>query len=139
MEKALIQAYKETEYRVYVPELIITVDELHPDLDEFIIDNGAFQWAYISAHNPYSQPTTALKNVQQHQALVQEVKMHNWTYCEGVGMSKNGEWPPEISLLIVDITLEEAKKLGQQFRQNAILFGQVNKTAQLILLEKLND
>ena len=46
----------------------------------------------------------------------------------------HGIWPPEKSLLILGIDREEARELGSQFGQNAIIFGERGGSPELLML-----
>lgn len=43
-------------------------------------------------------------------------------------------WPPEKSLLILEIEREEAHELGRQFGQNAIVYGKSGGTPELLMI-----
>ena len=51
---------------------------------------------------------------------------------EGHGAGIDGAWPLEISLLVVGITLDDARALGRQFGQLAIVAGRVGEPARLV-------
>ncbi len=130
----LLAAYQNTTYVVTQPYLEIAIGEFHGDLDEFLIDNNAYTWAFVSAYNPFSKLCSLEQNEENHQKLWEWLQQQNYTLCEGEGRGKDGKWPPEKSFLILDIALTAAKKLGKQFCQNAIVFGSVNQQAELVLL-----
>lgn len=130
---ALINSYKNTIYKVFLPALEIKINELHPELDTFLIDNNVYQWAFISACNPYSQALSELENEKRHLDFQTLLAKKNYVCCEGEGKGIDSEWPAEKSCLILDISLSEAILLAKQFEQNAIVYGQFNQKAQLIL------
>ena len=47
-------------------------------------------------------------------------------------MPDEGDWTPEVSFLILDLSKEAAIKIGQQYGQKAIVWGQVGLPATLV-------
>jgi hypothetical protein len=45
--------------------------------------------------------------------------------------------PPEKSLLILGINKEQAIAIGNEYEQNAIVYGEVGQAAQLLLLRTI--
>ena len=129
-KKELEKAYRASRYEVFFPMLTIQIGQLHPDLDEFLIDNNAFSWAFVSACNPFSKPLTVVKNEVRHKNLVRLLEEQDVDFCEGQG--EGDGWTPEKSVLILDISLEKAVELGRHFEQNALVFGMVNQVAELV-------
>lgn len=54
-----------------------------------------------------------------------------FTAFEGAGIPDNSDWSPETSALILGISLDEAKKLGMKYEQNAIVAGKLGCNARL--------
>jgi hypothetical protein len=52
----------------------------------------------------------------------------------GLGEDSAGVWPGETSLLVLCIILDEAKYIGIEFGQNAIVWAQEDAIPHLILL-----
>jgi len=98
---ALINSYKNTIYKVFLPALNIRINELHPHLDTFLIDNNVYQWAFISAYNPYSQILSELENEKRHVDFQNLLVKRKYVFCEGEGKGVDGDWPAEKSFLIL--------------------------------------
>jgi hypothetical protein len=128
----LIQAYKNTKYKVFNPNLEIQIGVMNKDLNELMSKNNASEWAYITAFNPYSKVLTDLENKDRHHEL-QEVTQSFLTY-EGHGVGTDSSWEPELSLLVIGVSKEEAIILGKKFEQNAIVYGKVDSTPELLIL-----
>jgi len=55
-------------------------------------------------------------------------------FLDGFGQDPAGKWTEEESFLVLGISLEAAKKLGNQFEQNAIVWSDSDAVPQLIML-----
>lgn len=135
LDESLLEAYQRTIYHVNRPSIDIKIGERNEDLAVFLFDNNAYSWAFVSASNPYSIKISELENQKRTDALLEYAKENNWRSLRGEGFSKDGTWS-EDSLLILDISKNEANELAQQFEQNAFVFGYMDKTPELVLTEK---
>ncbi len=131
--KELIDAYLTTKFMVFNPELTICIDKINPELNELLIKEGVSEWAYITSVNPNS---TMLPD-DQNQKLFKELKesVNDYKTYEGHGAGIDPEWQPEISLLMLDIPRAEAIRIGNYYKQNAIVAGKLNNPAEMILLK----
>ena len=132
IDLATEQAYLASVYTIFKPDFTIKINQFHPDLDEFLIDNNAFKWAFISAFNPYSKIVSKDQNEENHFLLKQQVNISKYYFVEGEGKPNNGSWFPEKSLFILGINEQKAVHLAQQFQQNAIVVGAVNQKSRLV-------
>ena len=131
----LIAAYKNTRYHVFNTGITICIDENNVLLDELLRKQDAKSWAYITAYNPFSQTFTAEANDARHRLLLQSVAA--FSSFEGEGKGADESWPPEKSLLILGISKEQAIAIGNEYEQNAIVYGEAGQTAQLLLLRTI--
>ena len=131
----LIAAYKNTRYHVFNTGITICIDENNVLLDALLSKQDAKSWAYITAYNPFSQTFTAEANDARHRLLLQSVAAFSSFEGEGKGADEN--WPPEKSLLILGITKEQAIAIGNEYEQNAIVYGEAGQAAQLLLLRTI--
>ena len=132
-DAALIQAYIATDYQVYPTTndtLHIRINQHNKALDKFL--QGHQSWAYITAWNPNSKPLPIAENIQRNQSFVATLKKQDLIYYLGKGIPDQGDWIPEESFLIVDLSKEAALKLGQTYGQKAIIWGQVDAKANLL-------
>ncbi|MFK8104339.1 MAG: DUF3293 domain-containing protein [Saprospiraceae bacterium] len=125
IDQQLLNAYRSTTYQVVQPRITIKIGQKNEHLDIFLIDNNATSWAFVSAENPQSVPTSPEENDKAMLAL--KVKLNELRYrsCPALGIPAQTDWPTEKSYLILDITKREALALAKDFRQKAILFGYV--------------
>jgi hypothetical protein len=113
-------------------EIRIHPDLCCPDLDTLLDQRRADQWAYITAYNPGSRLLSKEDNIRRQQALVQAVQARGLTFFEGESVLDPAVWPPEPSLLILAIPPGDARALGRQFGQLAVLVGRRDQPARLV-------
>lgn len=132
----LERAYRATHYDVFDGQstVQIRVNAVSAPLDQLLAKYQCGIWAFITAHNPYSQPVDDLKNQTRHQELIAEVEGLGTPFLKAVGRDPTGQWPPEESLLIMGIDRECAIAIGKKYNQNAILYGEHGAPAQLLWL-----
>ncbi len=135
--KDLIESYSNATYTVFQTDIQLKVGEVNSDLDVALKKNYSLEWAYISAANPGLKQLRPGLNQARHTMLLDKVRKSGYTYLEGESVSSANEWPPERSILVFDITREEAEKLGKHFEQNVILFGRKGKQVELVFLNEV--
>jgi hypothetical protein len=131
---SLIEAYKNTKYIVFEPTLIIEIGKLNQEIEDIIINHNSNSWAFITAYNPFSRILTNDENRLRHDELKELTK--DYITFEGHGVGENPTWEPELSLLIIGISKDDASKIGKEFEQNAIVYGLINETPQLLILNQ---
>ncbi len=139
IDQALLQAYRHSNYRLLNTAISIKIGHLSPQLDDFLIDNNAYSWVFISAENPQSIRLTKEENQRRYQQLLEIAEKRNYRYWEGLGEAINGDWPAEQSLLLLDVPQTEAKALAKQFDQKAIVQGQLNCKSKLLIIGEEKD
>ncbi|MEM9946551.1 MAG: DUF3293 domain-containing protein [Cyanobacteria bacterium P01_D01_bin.36] len=133
---SLRAAYQETLYEVKIEFESVTIRVGNRDrtLNRLVQHHHKTTWAFITAHNPYSQQLSAAENTKNNLSLQQALHSLCLPTFEAVGRDPQGEWPPEDSFLVMGIERGDAIALGKQFHQNAILFGTLETVPQLIWL-----
>ena len=131
----LIAAYKNTRYHVFNTGITICIDENNVLLDALLSKQDAKSWAYLTAYNPFSQTFTDEANDARHRLLLQSVAA--FSSFEGEGKGADESWPPEKSLLILGISKAQAIAIGNEYEQNAIVYGEAGQAAQLLLLRTI--
>ncbi len=58
----------------------------------------------------------------------------NYAVFPGAGKDAIGDWPPEISFFVGNISKEHAQFLGNKYEQNVIVFGAIIELSELIIL-----
>ena len=131
-----MEAYYNTNYLAYISPtqtLCININKLQPELDELLDLHQVNTWAYITAWNPFSDALELQENRARNKTL--ETYLLGQIYFQGKGVAIQGDWEEE-SYLILGIKREIAGELGRLFQQNAILFGQKGKAAEIVRLSK---
>lgn len=131
----LIQAYEETDYRVSgVLPFILKIGKESEELRDLYDKYGYQTAAFLTAFNPYSEPATSTQNEAAHKQLTENLSRNSAMVLEGVGQDSNKEWPPEKSVLVLGLTMSDARDIGNKFRQNAFVWVGANAVPRLILL-----
>ena len=92
--------------------------------------------AVISAYNPYSQQQDDQQNRKAHEAFRDFLDHHSYMFIEGMNIDPAGQWPIEKSFCILGIKQTLAQALGRRFRQNAIVWMNIEAIPRLILLHR---
>jgi hypothetical protein len=130
-----ISAYKATNYRVFSPvPFVLKIGRSSEPLRLLYNEYGCSSCAFITAYNPYSIETPNSENVEAQSRLEDKLREKSFPITAGLGEDSAGVWPGEPSLLVLGITLDEAKSIGIEFGQNAIVWVQEDATPQLILI-----
>ena len=133
----LLEAYKNTKYVVFELDIVIEIDKIIDKLNQLLNEKKSVEWAFITAYNPYSRVLTDDENKVRHNELKELTK--GYITFEGHGVGEDPSWEPELSLLIIGITKQDAFLIGKKFEQNAIVYGEVNNSSELLILnEELN-
>jgi hypothetical protein len=135
----LVQAYRETHYRVNtgstdLETFALLVDETSKSLaglhKKFSVDCSA----YITACNPWSQNLPDDVNSNRMEKLKHVLRARSLRWLEGLGQHPSNQWPGEPSVLILGLSLAAAKVLAQDFEQNAFVWSGSHARPQLVLL-----
>jgi hypothetical protein len=130
-----IQAYLETEYFAFGDaSTTLRVGQANRQLAALHKAHDVNCSAFVTACNPFSQNCSDEFNAASQEALACELKRLGLMVIEGIGTHPSNEWPGEPSYLVPGLSLEGAKALGRQYRQNAILWCADDATPQLVLL-----
>lgn len=135
IDRDLIQAYLETEYRVLGERLMtLRIGEHCPALASLHVGYGVRCSTFVTACNPYSVALDDVPNAARQADLARELMQRELAFVDGVGLHPSGQWPGEASYLVLGPTLDEARLLGVRLEQNAIVWSDADAVPQLILL-----
>ena len=135
MGDALREAYRRTAFIAETPKgrLSLRIGQRCPELDALLAVHGVGTWAYVTAFNPGSVPLTAQENSARQHQLERSVADMGFVSYPGQGVGDDGRWPPEPSLLVLGIARDQATRLGQQYAQLAIVYGEAHRQAELLV------
>lgn len=122
-------AYAQARYTVQVNgrEIILPAGGNSDELRDLLCAEDVASCALVTAFNPLGHKTDMAENRRLQHQLVQTAA-RRWRYYSAAGSDPAGQWPPEPSLLILDIKLEQARELARAYRQNAFLYGEDGRT-----------
>lgn len=135
-ELDLLRAYRETNYEVRLPDgdlLVLRHGQPNPKLDKFIEEEHAEapSWVFITAWNPESLQLPEKENAAAMRRLKAELKKRGYPHLEAIGRGTGNSWE-EPSLIAFGPSGREAKQLGVQFRQNAVVVGRQYQDARVL-------
>jgi hypothetical protein len=90
--------------------------------------------AFITAFNPLGEPADAATNTRRQEEFASLLRQRGLRWLTGAGCDPKQEWPCEPSFLVLGLPLEDARALGRELRQNAIVWCGADLVPQLILL-----
>ncbi|MFD1558426.1 DUF3293 domain-containing protein [Paraburkholderia silviterrae] len=130
-----IQAYLETHYEV-LGEMPATlqIGQFNPALATLHDARHVACSAFVTACNPLSRRLDPQANAARQEALAHELAALGLTCIEGVGKHPSNQWPGEASFLVLGVTLDAARALGEKHGQNAIVWCGADAVPHLILL-----
>ena len=133
LDPGLIQAYRQTHYMAG-NGLTLLVDHPNAALAQAQRQHGVACSAFITACNPESVELSYEQNASRQQELATALAQRGLAFVHGIGQHPSNTWPGEASFLVFGLALADAKALGEQFRQNAIVWSAADGMPQLILL-----
>jgi hypothetical protein len=113
--------------------VVVRVGEPNPELDDLIITEGATTAAFVTAANPRGEQRSVTENGVANAALQSFVSAAGYPHYWGEGRDPFGSWA-EPSFLVIGIYRANAEALGQLFEQNAIVYCEVGRAPELIVL-----
>ena len=130
--KELLQAYEATCFSIIDPKIDIYLASENVALQQFLTELRFTSWCFITAWNPFSNALSVEDNIARN--ILLEKDLHAYRVFSAEGKDALGLWPTEISFFVGNIEKEQAIFLGKKYGQNAIVYGEVAKMADLILL-----
>jgi hypothetical protein len=132
----LIEEYRRTHYRVFDPEgeFALIVDQPAPELERCHARHGVGSSAFITAWNPGSRPREAALNKAAQGKLLAEIRRRGWSVIDASGEGPDGRWPPEPSVLVLGIPESDARQLGRDHGQKAVVFAGPDAIPRLLIL-----
>ena len=135
IDQRSIQAYLETNYHVHSDApLTLNIGVANPTLAALHKAHRIESSAFVTACNPFGQAFDESANAERQAALARELQQRSLTYIEGIGQHPNNKWPGELSFLVLGLSRESAKELGNRHEQNAIVWSGLDAVPELVLL-----
>ena len=105
-----------------------------PDLKALLREKKQIWGAFLTAHNPHGELRDKDTNEAANARLRQHLEALGLVIFDGEGVDPKGEWAPEPSFLVLGIYMMTACKIGEQFRQDAIIWIDDDAVPELLLL-----
>lgn len=135
IDAGTIQAYLETEYRVFGESpFTLRIGEPSEALMRTHAAHRSECSAFVTACNPSGRRLDDTANEVRQSELKQELERRALPFIDGIGQHPSNGWPGEPSCLVLGIPLDDAKAIGAQFGQNAIVWSDSDARPRLILL-----
>ncbi len=117
------RAFKQAIYQVHSPEglLDLHIGKVSLPLREHMAHHGVRHAALLTAYNPQAQLTATAMNRQAQISLLKTVEDLHLPWWPGVNLDPQQKWPDEPSLLILGMSVEQARWLARRFRQLAFV------------------
>lgn len=113
-------------------ELVIKVGTATPALDALLAAQATASWCFVTAANPASERLPEAENLERNRVLLAELEAAGLVVWPGEGRGAEGTWPPEPSFLVLGLDRARARELGRRYGQNAVVFGEAGRPAELI-------
>jgi len=129
------RAYERAEYAVFADaqEIVLHIGEPSTALDELLDGWGAGTAAFVTAANPRGEKRSDHENGVANAALQSFIQAAGYPHFWGEGRSPDRSWS-EPSFLVIGIYRANAEALGQLFEQQAIVFIEHGRAAELVVL-----
>lgn len=115
-------------------QFTLRIGQHSPSLTEHYRSKSTISCSFISAFSPYGVMCSDSENEKAHQALGAELRQLSSFILEGAVADPEGRWPPERSFLAFGINEDTAAKLGERYRQDAVVWTGQDAVPRLLLL-----
>jgi hypothetical protein len=130
-----IQVYLQAEYRIHADApFSLRVGSHSEDLRALYARTGVHAAAFVTPYNPLGHLLTSRENQLKLQELENTLDALGLRYLPAEGLDPQGEWPPEKGVLVLGSSLEQARDIGREFRQNGVLWCDERAYVALALL-----
>ena len=131
----LIQAYRETHYRVEgVEPFTLKVDQVSSEVLRALAKRGLKSCAFVTAWNPYSIALKEEENTILERKLNLHLNAQGLNHTPGEGVHPSNGWPGERSSLVWGVSETNAREIAEEFQQNAFIWVGEDGIPELILM-----
>lgn len=128
----LLNGYLATCYHIQEPAINIYIAKQNATLQSFLQAHHISSWCFITAWNPFSIAQSAETNTNLQAHL--KADLSDFIVYDGQGKDTLGDWPPEPSFFVANISRATTLALAHKYKQNAVVFGEIQKEAELLVL-----
>ena len=131
----LIQAYRETHYRVEAVEpFTLMVGQVSAEVLKALAKRGLKSCAFVTACNPYSIALKPEENTILERKLNLHLTAQGLSHPPGEGVHPSNGWPGERSSLVWGVSETNAREIAEAFQQNAFIWVGEDGIPELILM-----
>ena len=135
IDQGSIQAYVVTNYHVHgATPFALNIGVANAALVALHTSHSVKSSAYVTACNPFSQALDDSVNDARQAVLAGELQHRSLSYIEGIGQHPRNGWMGEPSFLVLGLSREAAKAIGNRHEQNAIVWCGPDAVPELVLL-----
>lgn len=131
----LIQAYRETHYRVEdVEPFTLRVGQVSAEVLKALAKRGLKFCAFVTAWNPYSIALKPEENTINERKLKLHLNALGFSHTPAEGVHPSNGWPGERSSLVWGVSEKKAREIAEAFQQNAFIWIGEDGIPELILM-----
>ncbi len=135
IDPVTIAAYLGANYCVEgEPGFTMRIGQTCPALGGLYASEGVACCAFISACNPQGERLSDARNHERQAHFAGMLRARGLRHLAGAGCDPEGAWQSEPSYLVLGVTLDQARAIGQELHQNAIVWCGADCLPALILL-----
>jgi hypothetical protein len=137
-KQTLREAYESTAYSFVAEDgpHVLRIGQPNEGVARLLRRCNALGAAFVTACNPPGLPPGSVHNVMAMRDLSHTLDaapdLKGCAVYPGEGKAETGSWPSEASLLIVGIALDRARRLGEHYGQNALVWVDDAGLSQLV-------
>lgn len=90
--------------------------------------------AFLTAWNPLSEQLEHEANMRRQEDLAVDMARRSLGVLPAIGVHPGGQWPGEVSFLVLGLKLEAGKVLGGSLEQSAFVWSGADCVPRLVLL-----
>lgn len=123
---SLSAAFKQAVYQVHAPDgdLILRIGARHTRLAALLRRENCRGAAILTAYNPQAQLCDDSFNEAVQETLLCSLQHQGLQWWPAVNLDPSGQWPPEPSFLVLNISLHQARWQARRFNQLAFVYIQ---------------
>jgi len=133
-----VLAYRATIYEIEIPGnggIAMRVGTVNRPLSALMAAHSVGSVAFLTAFNPYSRCTEDEVNRAEQARMEADLRARGFSYLLGAGRDPSGQWPSEVSVLVLGMLLPEAEATARAFGQNGFVW--VGSAEGLVVLRLL--
>src|SRR5882757_2677893 len=115
MTRLIVASYRATDYVAFTGEreIVLRIGRREQSVDRLLASARASKAAFVTAWNPFSRSLSRRVNQMRQAQLERHLGARGLRYLHGEGRSTSGDWAPEQSILILNVSRQEAESLGR--------------------------